>query len=391
MNRTHIVPHHNTVFRQVANRLPWAVLQRSVSVHQADKGVRTLSTEHLLATLLLAQLSSVGSLRDIEALLQSQDARRYHSGLPQVARSTLADAMTKRPTAVFSDVLAKLVGTLLASLPRQVGDCVRLIDSTTLPLSNLSADWAHFSTLLCGAKAHVVYDPDAGCPVYFAFTPARVSDITAAKDMPIEPGVTYVCDLGYYDYGWWARLDAAGCRLVTRLKSNTPLRVVETRPLPPGEHNILSDRIGFLPARLASSRRNPMHQAVREIQARMDNGHVLRIVSNDLDAPAVDIAALYKQRWMIELFFRWIKQSLKLRHFLGRSENAVRMQIIIALIAFVLVKLAHNAQQAVASLTRFSHLLRETILHRMPTSQIPHHANQPPGFMRQCAQQTMLL
>ena len=384
------MPHHNTVFRQLANRLPRADLRRSIDRHRADKGVRSFGTEALLATLLLAQISGASSLRDIAAMLESQDARRYHSGLPKVARSTLADALVARPAAVFTDVLSKLIGTFMASLPRQVGDCVRLIDSTTLPLSGLSADWAHFSATLCGAKAHIVYDPDADCPVYFGFTPARVTDITAAKAMPVEPGCTYVFDLGYYDYGWWAAFDQAGCRIVTRLKKNTPLHDTQAQPLPPGEHNILSDTIGFLPQRQAHSRRNPISQAVREIRVRQDNGKELSILTNDLDAPATEIAALYKRRWAIELFFRWIKQTLKLRHFLGRSENAVRIQIVVALIAFVLIKLAHTAQDAVSSLTQFGRLLRANVLHRTPIRHLNRHGP-PPNFMQACNKQTVLL
>jgi len=314
------VPHHSTVFRQLANRLPWALARRLIAQHEADKGMRRLSTEQMLLTLLLAQVSEVRSLRDIEALLESQGTRRYHSGLQAVCRSTLADAAAKRPAAVFTGILCDLIARLSAKLPRGIGDCVRLIDATTLPLSRRSANWSRFSAKLCGAKAHVVYDPAADCPLYFGFTPARVNDITAARDMPIEAGATYVFDLGYYDYAWWAKLDGAACRIVTRLKANTKLRVVQTLALPAAPGNILSDQIGFPPERLARSRHNPMGEAaVREIKARIDTGKVLRILTNDLDAPAEEIAVLYKRRWAIELFFRWIKQTLKLRHFHGQS------------------------------------------------------------------------
>src|SRR5205085_10964680 len=126
-------------------------------------------------------------------------------------------------------------------------------------------DWAMFSAGVCGAKAHIIYDPDADQPLYLMVTPSNVNDITAAQQMPIEAGATYVFDLGYYDYGWWASLDAAGCRIVTRLKSNTPFRVVEQRPLAPG-FSVLSDCTGHLPQRLAASRTNPMAKLVREIK-----------------------------------------------------------------------------------------------------------------------------
>ena len=136
--------------------------------------------------------------------------------------------------------------------------------------------------------------------------------------MPIEPGATYVFDLGYYDYAWWAKLDRAQCRIVTRLKANTPLHVIEELPAP-ADGPILSDRIGHLPARQGSGRNNPFQDPVREVRVRLDSGKVIRILTNDLDAPAQQIADLYKRRWAIELFFRWVKQTLKITRFLGTS------------------------------------------------------------------------
>jgi Transposase DDE domain len=230
-------------------------------------------------------------------------------------------------------------------------------------LSGLSANWATFSAGVCGAKAHIIYDPDADQPLYLMVTAANVNDITAAKEMPIEPGATYVFDLGYYDYGWWAMLHQAGCRIVTRLKANTPFEIVEDRPLPPGS-SILSDRTGYLPKRLAVSRRNPMSDLVREVQVMTENGKVLRIFTNDLTASAQEIADLYKRRWAIELFFRWVKQTLKISHFLGTSENAVRIQIVVALIAFLLLRLAHDANKIVNSPLAFARLIRANLMHR---------------------------
>src|SRR5437588_4372660 len=193
--------------------------------------------------------------------------------------------------------------------------------------------------------------------------PANVNDITAAQQMPIEAGATYVFDLGYYDYAWWAQFDAAGCRIVTRFKSNTPLQVVKEFKIAAGG-NILSDRIGFLPSRQAKNGRNPMQDAVREVRVTTDNGKVLRILSNDLDASAEEIAALYRRRWAIELFFRWIKQILRITRFVGTSENAVRIQIAVALIAFLLLRLAQAAQKATLSPVVFSRLVRANLMHR---------------------------
>ena len=365
------MPHQNTVFRQLSKWLPVAEIDRLVAENRADKGVRRLSTRELLLTLLFAQLSGARSLRDIEAILESQDTLRYHSGLPAVRRSTLADATARRPAALFTGVLAKLMPLVDGRMRRDVGDCVRLIDSATVRLRSLNAGWAEFSAHLCGAKAHIVYDPDADCRLYLGVTPAKVKDITAAKDLPIEPLATYVFDLGYYEFAWWKKLDDADCRIVTRFKRNTQLvEVRKTLRVPANASGIISDRIGFLPERMAKNRRNPMNVAVREVTVKIETGKVLHIFSNDLDAPASEIAALYKRRWDIELFFRWIKQTMKLRHIFGTTENAVRIQIAVALIAFVLIKLAHGAQNAIESLTRFGRLIGTNVLHRIPLDQL---------------------
>src|SRR6266481_1020218 len=189
--------------------------------------------------------------------------------------------------------------------------------------------------------------------------------------MPIEPGATYVFDLGYYDYAWWAELDAVGCRIVTRFKSNTPLDLIKELSVAAGS-NILSDRIGFLPARQAKSRRNPMQDAVREVRVATDTGKVLRILSNDLDASAQEIADLYRRRWAIELFFRWVKQTLKITRFVGTSENAVRIQIAVALIAFLLLRLAQAAQKNIPSPLVFARLIRANLMHRRPIDNLLH-------------------
>src|SRR6202790_4765229 len=158
-------------------------------------------------------------------------------------------------------------------------------------------------------------------------------------------------------------LEEACCRIVTRFKSNTPLREAKEQPLLPGS-GVLSDRIGFLPARQASSRKNPMQVAVREIVVMTETGKKLRILSNDLDAPAKEIADLYKRRWQIELFFRTMKQTLKITHFIGRSENAVRIQIAVALIAFLLLRILNKMSQDKQTLLETTRLVRINLMHR---------------------------
>jgi len=367
--------HKNTVFHELLKQVPWHLFDRLVEAHGADAGVRRLTTKSQFVALLYGQLSQAASLRGIVAGLQSHRLRLYHVGARPVHRSTLADANAHRPPAVFSDLFALMVGQANRHLRRALGDTVYLIDSTSLKLDRRSADWARFSDAACGAKVHVIYDPDADRPIYAVVTAANVNDITPAKAMPIVPGATYVFDLGYYDYDWWARLDQAQCRIVTRFKSNTPLRVVEDLPVP-ADGAILSDRIGHLPPRQSNNRTNPFRDPVREVRVKLATGKVLRILCNDLDASAQQVADLYKRRWAIELFFRWVKQSLKIRRFLGTSENAVRIQLAVALIAFLLLRMAQAAQHTIASPLRFAQLVRDNLMHRRHLDRLL--ASEPP-------------
>jgi len=370
------VQHQNIVFHGLLKHIPWSIVDRLVDQYGADHDPRGLKTKAHLIAMLYAQISGARSLRDITTSLQSHASKLYHLGGCTVSKSTLASANASRPAEVFAGLLSALIGQLQHGYRRKIGDCVRLIDSTSVKLSKLSGNWATFSARVCGAKAHIIYDPDADQPLYLMVTASNVNDITAAKEMPIEAGATYVFDLGYYDYGWWAALDRAGCRIVTRLKTNTPFKVVEGRPVPAGSP-ILSDRTGYLPKRLAASRRNPMSGLVREVQVIIETGTVLRIFTNDLTASAQEISDLYKRRWAIELFFRWVKQTLKIGHFLGTSENAVRIQITVALIAFLLLRLAHDANKIVQSPLAFARLIRTNLMHRRSIAELLQQPSLP--------------
>jgi len=371
LNRERIkaVRHQIIVFHDLLKQVPWAVVDRAVDETGADDDPRCIKTRAHLIAMLYAQFSGARGLREIEANLQSHASKLYHLGGSTISKSALSDSNHLRPFEIFAGLLSALMASLQVGYRRKIGGCVRLIDSTSVQLSSLSGKWATFSAGVCGAKAHIIYDPDADQPLYLMVTPSNVNDITAAKEMPIEAGATYVFDLGYYDYGWWAKLDRAGCRIVTRLKSNTPFTVVEERPVPPGS-SILSDRTGHLPGRLAASRKNPMSGRVREIKVKIETGKVLRIFTNDLTASAQEIADLYKRRWAIELFFRWVKQTLKITHFFGTSENAVRIQIAVALIAFLLLRLAHDANKIVASPLTFARLIRANLMLRRPIAEL---------------------
>jgi len=353
--------HQNTVYHGLLKAIPRWRFDRLVEAHRGGYRDRRLSFWAQFVAMVYAQLSGAQSLRDLVTGLGSHGNLFYHLGLQDVRRSTLSDANRDRPASLFATVFDLLLPKLTGTEGREAQDLVRLIDATSLPLNETLCGWAHFSTGYAGAKLHLVYDPKAACPTYFSITPARVNDIVEAKKIPIEQAATYVFDKGYYDFAWWAALDQAGCRFVTRIKTNSPTRLVQT--LPVEDKTIQSDRLIKLSERMARSRKNPIHGTLREIVVTLDNGTCVLLLTNDLTAPAIEIAMLYKTRWQIELFFKWVKQNLRIKKFLGTSENAVRLQIIAALIAFLLIRIAHQAALATCSLQDLTRLIRSNLLH----------------------------
>jgi hypothetical protein len=366
--------HHNSLFHQVLQALPWGQFDRLVDHHASDARVRRLTSKSQLIALLYAQFSGAQSLRDIEQSLSSHRGRLYHLGATVPARSTLADANAKRPAQLFADLFAVLTAQASPGLRRATREAIHLVDATSIRLTDISRAWADYESHGALVKLHVDFDADCEIPVNFAITPARVNDVSMAHTLPVEPGATYVFDLGYYDFSWWARLHEAGCRIVTRLKTHTRPRVLETRAVAP-DGCVQSDHIIAIDGRLKSARgaRHPLSSiTLREVAIVVDSGRTLRLLTNDLEAPAERIGELYKARWQIELFFRWVKQHLKIKRFLGTSENAIRAQIAVALIAFLILRIVHRAKAFQASLLMFARLVRANLMHIRPMENLAH-------------------
>ena len=348
------MPSQTSLFSTVVQHLPMAHFDRAVKACKADKGVRSLTTRSQLGNMVIGQLAGAASLRDIEAVGAAEAGELRRLRMLPAARSSLADANASRPPEVFEALIAPLVAKLSPTQRRKAQAEVRILDSTRILPGLGAGDWARFAAAQVAAKVHVVYDPHRAAPLYFEVSSGNINDITIAKHkLAIEPGATYVFDLGYYDFGFWADVDANGCRFVTRVKKNTALTVVEERPVPVAG-SIVSDRIVTLPQRLARSRKNPYAKPGRAIAVRLDTGKVITVFSNDLESPAEAIADLYRTRWQIELFFRWIKQNLKIRHFLGTSRNAVRIQVAVAIIVYLVLRFLHKLSNSRKSFTTFA-------------------------------------
>ncbi len=337
--------HQATVFQQIVELFPWSQFDRLVREHKAERRARGFNSRQHFLTLLAGSLGGQQGLRPLVATQAPNNGALRLLGGKAPARSTLADANRNRPSELFFALLLKLLNCVNnRAKRRELKSALRLIDSTHIDFGPRMRRWFGQYQGREAGKIHLVYDPAAQRPVFFALTEASINDITAAKTLlPIEPGATYVFDLGYYDFTWWAAMHAASCQFVTRLKSNTVLRDTTPRAVPHGA-GVLSDCEGYLPERLAAHRRNPFDTKGREVVIRIDTGKVLRLFTNDLNSTAEEIAALYKERWQIELFFKWIKQNLKIERFMGTSDNAIRTQIAVAFIAHILVCLMHEEQ-----------------------------------------------
>ncbi len=369
--------HQNSVFHQISKQIPWSHFERIVAAHNSDHRVRRLSTKSQLMAMLFGQLSGATSLREIESGLSSNASSLYHLGIKPAARSTLSDANSSRSSEVFAELFSLISSMASSGLRRKLRDATHILDATRIRLGNLSADWARVGAHHSGVKIHMVYGLEDGVPLVADISAENLSDIIPAKAREIEAKATYVFDLAYYDYAWWAKLHQKGCRFVTRLKKNTKLQNIRQNPKP-DDANILNDISGTLPQRMARSRKNPLSARLRELEVKISTGKIIRIVTNDLDAPASEIAELYKQRWQIELFFKWIKQNLKIKRFLGVSQNAIRIHIYIALIAFLLVKMAHKTQNCVVTITTFMRLLRLNLMHKRPINALAIPLTKPP-------------
>jgi putative transposase len=324
-----------------------------------DKSFR--SWDHLMA-LIYAQFSGAKSLRELEVGWNANRHHHYHLGSDRLRRSTLSDANARRPVAVFAEIFALLAGQLDRQMRREGTAMLRLIDSTPIPLGKL-CDWAKSNGRIRGMKMHVVYDPNADCPRILDITDANVNDAQIGRTITIENGATYVFDKGYCHYGWWSAIAAAQAFFVTRPKSNMALRLVCDRPLAATQGDgftVLEDA----EVSLASKGDSKLPIPLRRIIVKRSEGDTITLLTNDLERSAVDIAALYKGRWQIELLFRWIKQHLKIRKFLGNNDNAIRLQLFAAMIAYALLRIAARVHRITMPILRFTDLVARCLFER---------------------------
>lgn len=266
-----------------------------------------------------------------------------------------------------------MVPPVSRQLRRDATELLYLLDSTSITLKGKGFDdWTmdNKTRFTQGVKVHVLYSASDQIPCRVEVTAPNVNDVEEGRKLPIQAGATYVFDKGYYDFNWWKDIDQCGARFVTRFKSNVAVEVVQAQPIEGASAQVVlgDEEVRFRHRCPGGKRRNAYEKPLRRITvARSAKEKPLVLVTNDLTSPAETIAQLYKDRWQIELFFKWIKQHLKLKKWLGRSENAVRTQILTALIAYLLVALYKAAHGLKESLWIILATLRASLFQRTDT------------------------
>jgi IS4 transposase len=364
-------------FAELLKLLPRAVFDRAVQEHAADRYRKSFSCWQQLVTMLYAQLSGASSLRVLESSFNAQCAHHYHLGCAALRRSTLADMNAHGSVAVFMKVAEGLMQQARGSLREEGNQVLRLLDSSSLTLKGLGFDeWtSHNRTRHTqGLKLHVLLGLPEQAPLDSLISAPNLNDLDYARTLPIEENVIYIFDKAYCDYSWWWRIRCSKARFVTRFKRNAKMAVVRDRPVAKQAQGIiLKDQLVRLTNKHPSGKhKNPYCIPLRRIEVAREGKPPLVLATNDLKSSALSIAERYKLRWRIELFFKWMKQHLRIKSFLGRSESAVRIQILTALIAFLLVALYAKAHKLTQSLWLVLSELRSTLFQR-PEIELHRH------------------
>jgi len=369
------------LFAQIMDFLPWKTFHRIVARHGGDHRVRTLSCAEHFRILAFAQLTYRESLRDIEACLSAQPAKLYHMGIRSaVSRSTLADANELRDWRIYAEFAHRLIAqarTLYASedLGLDLTNTVYALDSTTIDLCLSVFPWAHFRTTKAAVKMHTLLDLRGSIPSFIHVSHGKMHDTRALDLLIPEPGAIYVMDRAYVDFMRLHRLHLAGAFFVTRAKSNLNAHRIYSAQTDRSLGIICDQTIaldGFYTQQDYS-------EPLRRIRFKdPETGKTLVFITNNFTLPAATICALYKSRWQVELFFKWIKQHLRIQRFYGTSENAVKSQIWIAVSVYVLVAIIKKRLNLDASLYTLLQILSVTLFEKMPIQQALQGIGMPP-------------
>lgn len=365
------------VFAQLLAQVPFSHFEHLVDVYQANKGIRHFSAWNQFLCLMYAQLTRRSGLRDLVACLNAQRSRLYHIGLRgPVTRSTLADANERRDYRLFEDLGQRLIASALtlyedADLGLGLGGPVYALDSTTIDLCLSLFPWADFRQTKAAIKAHVLLDLRAAIPVFVSLTTGKVHDVKILDQLTLPTGSLLVADRAYLDFKRLYRLNSHSVGFVLRTKANTLTQVCGHRPIldQPG---VVSDQMVMLVTPLSLAGYPDPLRRVTFVDP--ESAKELVFLTNRFDLAATTIASLYKHRWQIELFFKWLKQNLSVKHFFGNSVNAVKSQIWCAICAYLVVLITIKQLHLPVSPQILLHLIETNIFEKISLDQLVNNA-----------------
>ena len=361
------------IFSQILDPMHPQQFSRCVKRYDGDCMVRNFSCWDQFLAMTFAQVTFRDSLEDIEVCLRSRADQLYRMGFRStVSRSTLADANGSRDWRIYFDLAQLLIArarVLYAQEPMgvELDQTVYALDSTTIDLCLSLFPWARFRSHKAAVKLHTLIDLRGPIPTMIAITEGKVADVRVLDDLVPEPGAFYVMDRGYLDFERLYRFTLAGAFYVTRYKKGIKLNRLESRPVDKSA-GLRSDHIVRL--RLDKSVKHYPDRLRRVSYRDPEDGKVLVFLTNNFDLPALTIAQLYKCRWQVELFFKWIKQNLRIKHFLGNSANAVKTQVWIAVCVYILVAILRKELRLDMSLSQILQVLSVNAFSQMPVAEL---------------------
>ena len=365
-----------TLFAQLMDFLPWSTFTRIVERHGGDRYVKSLNCTDQFRAMAFAQLTYRESLRDIEVCLSAQATKRYHMGFRHdIKRSTLADANETRDWHIYAQFAQRLIAqarTLYArdSFGIELENTSYALDSTTIDLCLSLFPWALFRTTKSAVKMHTLLDLRGNIPSFIHISDGKLGDVNVLDILALEPGAIYVMDRGYLDFARLYQMHQAHAFFVTRAKSNTQLRRVYSAPVDRSTGIICDQTVALT----GINSRKDYPDYLRRIRFKdPETGKTLVFLTNNFTLPAITICALYKRRWQVELFFKWIKQHLRIKKFYGNSENAVKSQIWIAMSVYVLVAIVRKRLNLGASMHTLLQILSLTLFEKMPLQEAFMH------------------
>ncbi|MEK9139822.1 MAG: IS4 family transposase [Nitrospirota bacterium] len=360
-----------TLFAQVMEYVPWKTFGRIIERHNGDAGVRTLGCADLFRVMAFAQLTWRESLRDIEACLSANQAKLFHMGMKGLpARSTLSDALNLRDWRIYHALAMRLIPRareLYAKEPLDIDldATVYALDATTIDLCLSLFEWAPFRSTKAAVKMHTLLDLRGSIPAFIHISDGKMGDVNVLDFLPIEAGAFYVMDRGYLDFERLYTLHQAGAFFVTRAKRGMNARRVYSAKTERTSGVVCDQMIAMNGFYVSND--YPAH--LRRIRFKdPKTGKTLVFLTNNTTLPPLTIAALYKSRWQVELFFKWIKQHLRIKRFLGTSENAVKTQIWCAVSTYVLIAIVKKERHLDASLYTCLQILSVSVFEKIQLS-----------------------